>query len=328
MKEPCCAICKAGSINCAGNGWYRCLVTASRELFISYSHKDIKDENWLDRLKVHLASLSQRGLLNVWDDTRITAGKDWQAEITAAMDGAAAAILLVGPGFLGSDFIRRKEPPTLLAAAATREVKIYPLVIGYCQYKKTPSPLKDCQAFNDPEHPLEALSKPEQNRILHNLGGAVDLEVLPTAPQHSSQEQPTSATWQYERTKEYDRTKGYMLVHVNRPSTVKGQKFNIFIFLVQHRTGSKGPPQRTFIDIKMAEFFFGKSWGNAVFSVENTGGLIGVRTEAYGTFLAACRITFASPEPPIILPVPRNFLTPCSSSSFWTATTDGWSTPL
>src|SRR5215469_6381551 len=22
MKEPCCAICKVGSINCAGNGWY------------------------------------------------------------------------------------------------------------------------------------------------------------------------------------------------------------------------------------------------------------------------------------------------------------------
>jgi len=23
MKEPCCAICKVGSINCDGNGWYR-----------------------------------------------------------------------------------------------------------------------------------------------------------------------------------------------------------------------------------------------------------------------------------------------------------------
>jgi len=38
--------------------------------------------------------------------------------------------------------------------------------------------------------------------------------------------------------------------------------------------------------------FFGESWGNKVFTVSDDGGFFGVRTHAWGTFLAACRITF------------------------------------
>jgi hypothetical protein len=49
---------------------------------------------------------------------------------------------------------------------------------------------------------------------------------------------------------------------------------------------------------RYAEFFFGESWGNQRFTVNNSSwlgqrrGVIGVRVHAWGTFLAACRITF------------------------------------
>lgn len=51
-------------------------------------------------------------------------------------------------------------------------MKIYPLVVGYCAYKR--SVLERYQAFNDPEMPLEALAPAEQNRILNQLCLAVD----------------------------------------------------------------------------------------------------------------------------------------------------------
>jgi hypothetical protein len=84
-----------------------------------------------------------------------------------------------------------------------------------------------------------------------------------------------------------------MLAHVYRTSTEPGQRFQVFVFLVRHRKGSSEPPQRdNFVEIQKAEFFFGDSWGNQIFEVPETKGAIGVRTHAWGTFLATCRLTF------------------------------------
>ena len=130
-----------------------------------------------------------------------------------------------------------------------------------------------------------------------------ELENLPEAPQHeATKTEPPPTEWQHKRSEEYARTNGYMLAHVYRPSTEPQQVFDIFIFVVRHQKGTSTPPKRTFTEIQKAEFFFGESWGNEVFTAPNTGGVIGVRTHAWGTFLATCRITFKDPnKPPIIL---------------------------
>jgi len=108
--------------------------------------------------------------------------------------------------------------------------------------------------------------------------------------------------WRQERDKEYSRVDGYMLVHVYRPSTTQHQKYDIFLFLVRHRKGTAGPPQRKFDEIAKAAFFFGESWGNRIFPVENEGGVIGIQTSAWGTFLACCRLEFKDRKrQPIIL---------------------------
>ena len=129
-----------------------------------------------------------------------------------------------------------------------------------------------------------------------------DLEALPRAPQkqHTVAE-PGITGWQHARAEEYQRTHGYMLAHVYRPSMESGQKFDIYIFVVRHRKGTAGPPRRNFTEIQKAEFFFGDSWGNETFPITNTGGIIGVQTHAYGTFLATCRVTFTDPNKQAII---------------------------
>ena len=144
-------------------------------LFISYAHRDMDPLNWLERLKLYLAPLRRQELVDIWDDSRIRVGSEWRSEIRAAMDRATAAILLVGPGFLASEFIAGEELPALLAAAKTRGTKIYPLVVGYCAYKQ--SELEPYQAFNDPDMPLEALTTAEQNKILNEISLAVDQDL-------------------------------------------------------------------------------------------------------------------------------------------------------
>lgn len=121
-------------------------------------------------------------------------------------------------------------------------------------------------------------------------GGAKSMAPLPTEG------------WLQDRQKEYERTQGYMLAHAYRPSKEIGQHFDISIFLVQHRKGTVSPPREQFSEIKSAEFFFGESWGNSVFKVDGEDGFFGVRTHAWGTFLATCRICFKdAARSPIVL---------------------------
>jgi hypothetical protein len=47
-------------------------------VFICYSHKD---QEYLDRLLIHLKPLEKEGLIDVWADTRLRAGDKWRAEI-------------------------------------------------------------------------------------------------------------------------------------------------------------------------------------------------------------------------------------------------------
>ena len=272
-------------------------------IFVSYSHVDVERVDWLKRLKLYLAPLTKDKPLRDWDDRQISSGDLWQQKITSALSEAAAAILLVGPGFFASKFIEETEWPELKRAVETRGLRLYPLIIGHSSYPV--SFLKDYQAFNDPQLPLEGLPEPEQNKWLNKISMAVCLDMLQKVQQSSSQpvDTPTkSETWQSARGDEYTRTDGYMLVHTYRPSKQQGQAFDIFLFLMRHRRGAKGPPVRVFEEIETAEFFFGDSWGNRVFTVPNEGGLIGIRTSAWGTFLATCRLIFKDKNrQPVIL---------------------------
>jgi len=102
--------------------------------------------------------------------------------------------------------------------------------------------------------------------------------------------------WTSQRSGEYDRTNNLSLVHAYVPSKLKGQRYDITIFLMRHIPGHGGNEISGLDDIEKAEFFFGPSWGNRIFVAENEGEVIGVRTSAWGTFLAVCRVTFRASE--------------------------------
>jgi hypothetical protein len=140
-------------------------------------------------LKLYLAPLRRKELVDVWDDSKIRAGTQWRREIQTATRRASSAILLVGPGFLASEFIVAHELPVLLDAANTRGARIYPVIVGYCGYKQ--SVLGKYQAVNDPDSPLEALSVAEQNKILNDVSLTVDEDLRhsrsPSGPAQTAQ---------------------------------------------------------------------------------------------------------------------------------------------
>jgi hypothetical protein len=114
---------------------------ARTKLFISYSHQD---RAWLERLKLHLALLQRRGLVHVWSDTRIGVGDRWREEIESALKESRAAVLLMSPDFLASDFIWDEEMPKLLAHQK-KGMAILPLAVRPCVWRIAPE-LAELQA--------------------------------------------------------------------------------------------------------------------------------------------------------------------------------------
>lgn len=135
--------------------------TQPPNVFISYAHRDA---DWLDHLLVHLKPYVRDEHLKVWSDRGMRPGDDWRDSIEQALDSAAAAILLVSPHFLASDFISSDELPPLLDARRTRGLRVFWLLISDCAYRITP--IANYQAAHNLATPLVALSQAELDSTL------------------------------------------------------------------------------------------------------------------------------------------------------------------
>jgi hypothetical protein len=131
------------------------------EVFISYAHADSK---WLDKLLTFLKPDVQQDAIRLWSDRQIIPGEQWKEEITKALSRSKAAILLVSPEFLASDFIAKNELPPLLEAEEKRGLIILWIAISSSSYKRTA--IGKYQAVNDPARPLDLLTVPRQKQVL------------------------------------------------------------------------------------------------------------------------------------------------------------------
>ena len=104
-------------------------------IFVSYSHKDEQEK---ELLLSHLGVLQQAGAINAWSDNRIRAGEDWEAQIDDAMAEAKVAVLLISANFLTSDFIQRREVPTLLTRHKHEGLSVFPVIARHCAWREIP----------------------------------------------------------------------------------------------------------------------------------------------------------------------------------------------
>ncbi len=130
------------------------------KVFISYSHKDVKH---LKRLRTHLADYERNGLVDIWDDTRLIGGEDWQQEIKKAIQSAKVVVLLISADFLASDFIAYEELPQLLAVRKAEGTLILSVMLGPCNFEETE--LKVFQVVNNPSEPLSSMTAHQRDSL-------------------------------------------------------------------------------------------------------------------------------------------------------------------
>jgi len=152
------------------------------KVFISYSHQD---EDWLNRLSIHLRPLERDYGIDIWSDRKIGAGLKWREEIEKAISSAKVAVLLVSASFLASDFIAKDELPPLLNAAEKEGATILPVIISASRFLRT-SNLCQFQAVNDPSIPLINLPRGDQEAILVKVSEAIEASLRPSAKTHIS----------------------------------------------------------------------------------------------------------------------------------------------
>jgi hypothetical protein len=133
-----------------------------KKVFISYSHRD---QEWLDRLLIHIAPLGAKDGIDFWSDTRISAGKKWKDEITNAIDSASAAVLMISADFLASDFVTKVELPRILQANEKKGMLLLPLIVKPSVFSAVES-LSEIEALNDPNRSLVEMAEPERERLL------------------------------------------------------------------------------------------------------------------------------------------------------------------
>ncbi|WP_240744256.1 toll/interleukin-1 receptor domain-containing protein [Desulfopila sp. IMCC35006] len=142
-------------------------------IFISYSHEDQKH---LKRLHVHIKPLEKKGLVDVWDDTKLKTGEKWRNQIESALSKAAIAILIISADFLASDFIVDNELPPILKKAELEGTLVLPVILKPCRFLREDM-LSQFHALNPPDKPILSMSEVEQEEMWDKLSRTIEIEL-------------------------------------------------------------------------------------------------------------------------------------------------------
>ena len=95
-------------------------------IFICYARKD---EALLNELKAHLEPLRREGLIRLWYDRDISAGTEWEHEISKHLNEAQIILLLVSPEFMASDYCYGVEMKQALERHEYGKARVVPIIL-------------------------------------------------------------------------------------------------------------------------------------------------------------------------------------------------------
>ena len=95
-------------------------------IFFCYAHED---EALLRKLKAHLIPLQRQRVIDLWHDRDISAGSEWEQEISRHLNAAQIILLLVSPDFMASDYCYGIEMQRALERHQRGEARVIPIIL-------------------------------------------------------------------------------------------------------------------------------------------------------------------------------------------------------
>jgi tetratricopeptide (TPR) repeat protein len=105
------------------------------EVFISYSHRDKKLRNELEK---HLSNLKRQQIIASWYDGDISPGTEWEPQIMEHMRRAQIILLLVSADFMASDFCYSIEMKEAIARHDANQARVIPILLRPTDLKDLP----------------------------------------------------------------------------------------------------------------------------------------------------------------------------------------------
>ena len=108
-------------------------------LFLSYSHRDKE----VCQIREPAARPGADGVVHVWFDGELRPSEDWNATISASLDRAEVAILLISHHFFGSTYCKLE-----MERALARNICVVPLILS--RYRLSEDLNKQCILASKP----------------------------------------------------------------------------------------------------------------------------------------------------------------------------------
>jgi len=146
------------------------------KVFCAYSHRD---EALRNELEAHVSLLKRRGVISVWHDRRIAAGKEWNEEISDHLNKADLILLLVSSDFIHSDYCYEKEVTRAMSRSQLGEAVVIPIILRDCDWDL--APFSKLQALPKDGKPVKAWNNQDEafkdiavgiRRVAEDLGSS------------------------------------------------------------------------------------------------------------------------------------------------------------
>jgi methyl-accepting chemotaxis protein len=135
------------------------------KIFFCYAHED---EGLLQKLKAHLKSLKHQGLIDqLWHARDISAGSEWETEISTHLNAADIILLLISSAFMNSDYCIGKELRQAIKRHERKEARVIPVILSPVYWQV--SPLNNLQACPTDAKPITGPGWHSQDEALLNV---------------------------------------------------------------------------------------------------------------------------------------------------------------
>lgn len=111
------------------------VVSSPVEIFYSYSHKD---EKLRDMLEKHLSMLKNEGVIAAWHDRKIGGGQEWAGEIDEHLNSARIILLLISSDFLASKYCYDIEVKRAMERHEAGEARVIPIILRPVDWSGAP----------------------------------------------------------------------------------------------------------------------------------------------------------------------------------------------